>query len=209
MSQEDTLLSRVQVACDDTSLYPLHLWKSHNGELGVFQSKEHGYVGFGMRTGENFQYLQQGYDLDANTLMSQAQAIAAFAGALELRPASEEVRQVTVYKQGAWIETTLPSIPDDVIDWFTYQGYPSKPAVVVGVEEQAELAVWIGPFIDTEKTEIRTPLYRYCVELVINHHTNLFYIADEGSYLQILPHLIDIVQKTLQVKLTIQQNQTH
>lgn len=209
MSQEETLLSRVQATCDDPSLYPLRLWQSHRGEVGVFQSKEHGYVGFGICAGESFHYIQQDYPPDESTLMNQAQAIAAFAGALEIQAGDSEGRQVTVYKQGVWAKTTLPSIPDDVIDSFTYQGYPSNPTVVVGVEEQAELAVWIGPFIDTEKAEIRTPLHPYCVELVINRHTNLFYIADEGSYLQILPHLIDIVQKALQVKLTIQQNQTH
>ena len=65
------------------------------------------------------------------------------------------------------------------------------------------VTIYYGPLFPKEKgAPIAYPYYPYYVEVegVTDHH---LYIADEPSYLQLVPQLVDYVYKALQLKLLI------
>src|SRR5258708_10272128 len=206
MSEERSLLQRVQEVCNDSSIIPIKLWKSYYGDMGIFLSQEHQYKGFGLLVGEDFRDQQEGTEFDELTMQAHAKAIAAFSGVVSL-PAGKEVDSddfVSVYQQGSWIAIERPLIPDEA-NWFTFQGYPEKPTLILGVDELAELAVWRGPYIDSQKSSSKYPRYLYFIELVLSHVTTSFYVTDEGSYLMLLPRLIETVETALRLERTAQQ----
>ena len=111
-----------------------------------------------------------------------------------------------LYRQGNWTEIDDPAaqFPEDRDNWPEVMHYNQEPRTY-GVPEEHCVSIYYGPLFPREKdAPIAYPDYPYYVEVeiegVTDHH---FYIADEPSYLQLVPQLVDYVYKALQLKLLI------
>jgi hypothetical protein len=69
-----------------------------------------------------------------------------------------------------------------------------------GVPGEHYVAIYYGPLFPRRKGAAIAYPYYVEVEGVTDHH---FFIADEPSYLQLVPQLVDYVYKALQLKLLI------
>ncbi len=194
------LLQRARAHCTDESLVPLEEWTTGLGQMGIYHSTTHEYIGFALLAGQTFWYQQETSPQDREDFLTQARAIAAFAGALLSHTGSHaSTSKEWVYKQGTWTQEDMPLVPDEVENSAAFRGYSPSPRSL-GVEGEASAVIWGGIFIDTEKNEIREPLYPYHVELNLPGKLFSFYIADEPSYLQLFPQIMHSIQSVLQVE---------
>jgi hypothetical protein len=109
-----------------------------------------------------------------------------------------------LYRQGTWAEVDDPAaqFPEEIDNLFERLHYNPAPRTY-GVPGEHYVTIYYGPLFPREKgAPIAYPDYPYYVEVegVTDHH---FYIADEPSYLQLVPQLVDYVYKALQLKLLI------
>jgi len=111
-----------------------------------------------------------------------------------------------LYRQGTWTEVDDPAakFPEELDNLFEKLHYKPEPRIY-GVPGEHAVTIYYGPLFPRKKgASITYPDYSYYVEVevegVTDHH---FYIADEPSYLQLVPQLVDYVYKALQLKLLI------
>jgi hypothetical protein len=111
-----------------------------------------------------------------------------------------------LYRQGTWTEVNDPAaqFPEELDTLFEKLHYNPEPRTY-GVPGEHSVTICYGPLFPRKKEDsIAYPLYPYYVEVevegVTDHH---FYIADDPSYLQLVPQLVDYVYKALQLKLLI------
>ncbi len=112
-----------------------------------------------------------------------------------------------LYRQGNWTEVDDPAaqFPEEIDTLFEVLHYNQTPRTY-GVSGEHCVSIYYGPLFPKEKgAPIAYPDYPYYVEVeiegVTDHH---FYIADEPSYLQLVPQMVDYVYKALQLKLLIE-----
>ena len=109
-----------------------------------------------------------------------------------------------LYRQGNWTEVDDPAakFPEELDSLFEKLHYNPAPRTY-GVPGEHSVTIYYGPLFPREKgAPITYPDYPCYVEVegVTDHH---FYLADEPSYLQLVPQLVDYVYKALQLKLLI------
>jgi hypothetical protein len=100
------------------------------------------------------------------------------------------------------VDDPAAQFPEEIDNLFEVLHYNQAPRTYV-VPGEHSVAIYYGPLFPKEKgAPIAYPDYPYYVEVegVTDHH---FYIADEPSYLQLVPQLVDYVYKVLQLKLLI------
>jgi hypothetical protein len=97
------------------------------------------------------------------------------------------------------VDDPAAQFPEELDNLFEVLHYNQAPRAY-GVPGEHYVAIYYGPLFPKEKgAPIAYPDYVE-VEGVTDHH---FYIADEPSYLQLVPQLVDYVYKALQLKLFI------
>jgi hypothetical protein len=124
------------------------------------------------------------------------------------RSRNMDLDKAWLYRQGTWTEVDDPAaqFPEELNNLFEKLHYNQAPRTY-GVPGELYVSIYYGPLFPKEKgAPIAYPDYPYYVEVevegVTDHH---FYIADEPSYLQLVPQLVDYVYKALQLKLLIEE----
>lgn len=97
-----------------------------------------------------------------------------------------------LHRQGSWTEVDDPAaqFPEELDNLFEKLHYNPEPRTY-GVPGEYSVAIYYGPLFPKEKgAPITHSDYPYSVDVegVTDHH---FYIADEPSYLQLVPQLVD------------------
>ena len=110
--------------------------------------------------------------------------------------AAMDLSKSWLYKQGMWalVDNPVYELLDDDENPLTALHYDEKAAEVHGLEPHYVVRIYGRDVMHEE-----LPPYPYYVEVDIQHGTEMFYIADFPSYLQIVPRLLELVQKGLQL----------
>jgi hypothetical protein len=113
-----------------------------------------------------------------------------------------------LYRQGTWTEVADPAaqFPEEIDHVFEKLHYNQVPRTY-GVPGEHAVAIYYGPLFPRKKDiPITYPDYPYYVEVEVEEVTDRhFYLADDPSYLQLVPQLVDYVYKALQLQLLVKE----
>lgn len=103
-----------------------------------------------------------------------------------------------LYCQGTWqqVDDPVNELPDDVESPLGPLFYDEENPITYEMASVSRLIIYrrrYGAFVGDATPVL--PRYPFHVELVIDEHQVFFYIADEPGYIQLLPHLLEIIER--------------